>query len=54
MLTDEQLASCRQRGLRIFFHVHNTTDNVLLVIVDFLKRNLNLMVNAPAGVDSHD
>ena len=39
-------------GLRISFHVYNTVDDVHAV-VEILKKNINLMVLAPA-VASHD
>ncbi len=46
------VASNRFDGLRISFHVYNTTDDVDAV-VEILKKNIDLMVTAPA-VASHD
>jgi selenocysteine lyase/cysteine desulfurase len=46
------VASNRYDGLRISFHVYNTMDDVNAV-VEILKKNINLMVLAPAVV-SHD
>ena len=46
------VASNRYDGLRISFHVYNTTDDVSAV-VDVLQQNLDLMVTAPADVPSH-
>jgi selenocysteine lyase/cysteine desulfurase len=46
------VASNRYDGLRISFHVYNTVDDVHAV-VEILKKNINLMVLAPA-VASHD
>ena len=46
------VASNRHDGLRISFHVYNTLDDVKAV-AEILKRNINLMVLAPA-VASHD
>jgi selenocysteine lyase/cysteine desulfurase len=47
------VASNRHDGLRIAFHVYNTTDDVQAV-VDVLKKNINLLVLEPASVGSHD
>lgn len=47
------VASNRQDGLRIAFHVYNTIDDVKAV-TEVLGRNLNLLVRQPAGVGSHD
>ena len=46
------VASNRYDGLRISFHVYNTTDDVDAV-TEILKKNIDLMVLAPA-VASHD
>ena len=46
------VASNRYDGLRISFHVYNTTDDVGAV-TEILKKNLDLMVLAPS-VASHD
>ncbi|HEX8896345.1 MAG TPA: aminotransferase class V-fold PLP-dependent enzyme [Terriglobales bacterium] len=46
------VASNRHDGLRISFHVYNTTDDVDAV-TEILKKNIDLMVLAPA-VASHD
>jgi selenocysteine lyase/cysteine desulfurase len=46
------VASNRYNGLRISFHVYNTIDDVQAV-VEILKKNIDLMVLAPA-VASHD
>ncbi len=46
------VASNRYDGLRISFHVYNTTDDVDAV-TEILKKNIDLMVPAPA-VASHD
>jgi cysteine desulfurase / selenocysteine lyase len=46
------VASNRYDGLRISFHVYNTIDDVKAV-AEILKKNINLMVLAPA-VASHD
>jgi selenocysteine lyase/cysteine desulfurase len=46
------VASTRYDGLRISFHVYNTMDDVAAV-VDVLRKNLDLMVSAPATVPSH-
>ena len=46
------VASNRFEGLRISFHVYNTMDDVAAV-VDVLRKNLDLMVSAPATVPSH-
>jgi selenocysteine lyase/cysteine desulfurase len=47
------VASNRHDGLRISFHVYNTTDDVKAV-AEVLKSNINLMVLDPAGVGSYD
>ena len=47
------VASNRHDGLRIAFHVYNTMDDVK-VVVDVLKKNINLLVLEPASVGSHD
>jgi selenocysteine lyase/cysteine desulfurase len=47
------VASNRHDGLRISFHVYNTTDDVSAV-AEVLKKNINLMVLDPARVGSHD
>jgi selenocysteine lyase/cysteine desulfurase len=47
------VASNRHDGLRISFHVYNTMDDVQAV-VDFLKKNIGLMVLDPASVGSYD
>lgn len=46
------VASNRFDGLRISFHVYNTTDDVDAVM-EILKKHIDLMVLAPAGA-SHD
>jgi selenocysteine lyase/cysteine desulfurase len=46
------VASNRHDGLRISFHVYNTMDDVAAV-VEILKKNIHLMVVAPA-VGNHD
>ena len=46
------VASNRYDGLRISFHVYNTLDDVQAV-VEILKKNMDLMVLAPA-IASHD
>lgn len=46
------VASNRYDGLRISFHVYNTTDDVDAV-TEILKKNIDLMVLAPA-IASHD
>ena len=52
-LAENQIvASNRHDGLRISFHVYNTTDDVDAV-TEILKKNIDLMVLAPA-VASHD
>jgi selenocysteine lyase/cysteine desulfurase len=52
-LAENQIvASSRHDGLRISFHVYNTTDDVDAV-TEILKKNIDLMVLAPA-VASHD
>lgn len=47
------VASNRFDGLRISFHIYNTLEDVNAV-VEVLKRNIDLMVLAPAQVASHD
>lgn len=47
------IASSRHDGLRISFHAYNTMDDVNTV-TNFLKKNLNLMILASAGVGSYD
>ena len=47
------IASSRHDGLRISFHAYNTMDDVNTV-ANFLKKNLNLMILASAGVGSYD
>ena len=47
------VASNRHDGLRISFHVYNTLDDVKSV-VEVLKKNMDLMVLAPASVGSYD
>jgi selenocysteine lyase/cysteine desulfurase len=47
------VASNRQDGLRIAFHVYNTMDDVKAV-AEVLKKNINLLVLEPARVISHD
>src|SRR5258708_5838548 len=47
------IASNRQDGLRIAFHVYNTMDDVKAV-VEVLKKNINLLVLEPARVSSYD
>jgi len=47
------VASNRHDGLRIAFHVYNTTDDVKAV-VDVLKQNIHLLVLEPASVGSHE
>jgi selenocysteine lyase/cysteine desulfurase len=52
-LAENQIvASNRHDGLRLSFHVYNTTDDVDAV-TEILKKNIDLMVLAPA-VASHD
>jgi selenocysteine lyase/cysteine desulfurase len=46
------IASNRHDGLRISFHVYNTMDDVA-VVTDILKKNTDLMMRVPAGVN-HD
>lgn len=47
------VVSNRFDGLRISFHVYNTFDDVNAVI-EVLRRNIHLLVTAPATVASHD
>jgi selenocysteine lyase/cysteine desulfurase len=47
------VASNRRDGLRISFHVYNTLDDVKAV-AEVLKKNIDLMILAPAGVRTHD
>jgi selenocysteine lyase/cysteine desulfurase len=47
------VASNRQDGLRISFHVYNTMDDVQAV-VEVLKKNIDLLVLDPASVGSYD
>lgn len=47
------VASNRHDGLRISFHVYNTTDDVKAV-VEVLKKNIDLMVLDPANVGRYD
>ena len=47
------VASNRYDGLRISFHVYNTTEDVKAV-VEVLKKNIDLLVLDPASVGSHD
>jgi selenocysteine lyase/cysteine desulfurase len=47
------VASNRHDGLRISFHVYNTMDDVKAV-VEALKKNIDLMVFAPASVGRYD
>jgi selenocysteine lyase/cysteine desulfurase len=47
------VASNRHDGLRISFHVYNTMDDVKAV-VEVLKKNIDLMVPAPASVAEYD
>jgi len=47
------VVSNRHDGLRIAFHVYNTMDDVSLV-VEVLRKNVNLLVREPAGVGSDD
>jgi len=47
------VASNRHDGVRISFHVYNTTDDVKAV-AEVLKENVDLMVLNPAGVGSYD
>lgn len=47
------IASNRHDGLRISFHVYNTLDDVQAV-AEVLKKNIDLLVLAPAGVGSYD
>jgi selenocysteine lyase/cysteine desulfurase len=55
----QELAKCgivvsnRHDGLRIAFHVYNTTDDVKAV-TEILKKNIHLMVLHSASVGSHD
>jgi len=47
------VASNRQDGLRIAFHVYNTMDDVKAV-AEVLRKNIDLLVLEPASVGSHD
>lgn len=47
------VASNRHDGLRVSFHVYNTMDDVQ-VVVEALKKNIDLMALDPASVGSHD
>ena len=47
------VASNRQDGLRIAFHVYNTMDDVKAV-AEVLKKNIDLLVREPAGVGRHE
>jgi selenocysteine lyase/cysteine desulfurase len=47
------VASNRHDGLRMSFHVYNTTDDVKAV-AEVLTKNIDLMVPDPAGVGSYD
>lgn len=47
------IVSNRYDGLRIAFHVYNTTQDVEAV-VDVLKKNIHLLLMEPARVGSHD
>jgi len=47
------VASSRFDGLRISFHVYNTLDDVDAV-AEVLKKNIHLLILAPAGVARHD
>jgi selenocysteine lyase/cysteine desulfurase len=47
------VASNRQDGLRIAFHVYNTMDDVKAV-AEVLQKNIDLLVMEPASVGSHD
>ena len=47
------VASNRHDGLRISFHVYNTMNDVR-VVVEVLKKHIDLMVLAPASVGSYD
>jgi selenocysteine lyase/cysteine desulfurase len=47
------VASNRQDGLRIAFHVYNTVDDVTAV-AEVLQKNIDLLVREPANVGSHD
>jgi selenocysteine lyase/cysteine desulfurase len=47
------ICSTRFDGLRISFHVYNTLDDVN-VVVELLKKNIDLMVPAPANAASYD
>ena len=47
------VASNRQDGLRIAFHVYNTMDDVKAV-AEVLKKNIDLLVREPAGVCRHE
>jgi selenocysteine lyase/cysteine desulfurase len=47
------VASNRQDGLRISFHVYNTIDDVNAV-AEVLKKNIDLLVLEPARVGSYD
>jgi len=47
------VASNRHDGLRIAFHVYNTMDDVN-VVMEVLRKNVNLLVREPAGVGSND
>ena len=46
------VVSNRHDGLRIAFHVYNTMDDVAMVL-DALKRNLNLLVLEGATAERH-
>lgn len=46
------IASSRHDGVRISFHVYNTSDDVKAVC-EVLQKNLDLMTLAPAGVSAH-
>jgi len=50
---DGIVASNRQDGLRIAFHVYNTLDDVEAV-AEALKKNIDLLVLEPARVGAHD
>jgi len=47
------VASNRHDGLRISFHVYNTTDDVKAV-AEVLNKNMDLMVLDAASVGSYD
>jgi selenocysteine lyase/cysteine desulfurase len=53
LAANDIVASNRQDGVRISFHVYNTMDDVKAV-ADVLKKNINLMVLDPASVGSYD